>query len=67
MFVDFPGYDSLVQIYGSFNKAILLQRPQLLQFCDSLTLAMVEFYTQSQKRFTPDIEPHYIYSPRELT
>lgn len=28
---------------------------------------MVEFYTESQKHFTSDIQPHYIYSPRELT
>lgn len=67
MFVDFPGYDSLAHIYGSFNKAILLQKPHLLQYSDSLTLAMVEFYSQSQRRFTPDQQPHYIYSPRELT
>lgn len=47
MFVDFPGYDSLVHIYGSFNKAILLKKPSMLQYSDSLTLSMVEFYTQS--------------------
>ena len=28
---------------------------------------MVEFYTQCQQHYTPDIQPHYIYSPRELT
>lgn len=28
---------------------------------------MVEFYTTSQKHFTADQQPHYIYSPRELT
>lgn len=28
---------------------------------------MVEFYTQSQKRYTTRDQPHYIYSPRELT
>lgn len=28
---------------------------------------MVEFYTESQKHFTSDNQPHYIYSPRELT
>lgn len=31
---------------------------------DCLTNAMVEFYTESQKHFTADIQPHYIYSPR---
>ena len=28
---------------------------------------MVEFYTQCQQHYTPDIKPHYIYSSRELT
>jgi dynein heavy chain 1 len=28
---------------------------------------MVEFYTNSQQHFTSDMQPHYIYSPRELT
>ena len=28
---------------------------------------MVSFYEKSQVRFTADIQPHYIYSPRELT
>ncbi|KAE8213262.1 hypothetical protein CF319_g9187 [Tilletia indica] len=28
---------------------------------------MVDFYLDSQKRFTPDIQAHYVYSPRELT
>jgi len=28
---------------------------------------MVDFYTKSQEHFTADQQPHYIYSPRELT
>jgi dynein heavy chain 1 len=28
---------------------------------------MVDFYSQSQQHFTADMQPHYIYSPRELT
>ena len=28
---------------------------------------MVDFYLKSQAKFTADIQPHYIYSPRELT
>ena len=39
----------------------------LRTMADCLTNAMVEFYTESQKHFTSDIQPHYIYSPRELT
>lgn len=28
---------------------------------------MVDVYQQSQKRFIPDIQAHYVYSPRELS
>ncbi|KIX04416.1 uncharacterized protein Z518_05284 [Rhinocladiella mackenziei CBS 650.93] len=65
--VDYPGEVSLTQIYGSFNNAVLKVVPTLRGFADSLTRAMVQFYLKSQARFTPDIQPHYVYSPRELT
>ena len=65
--VDFPGPDSLKQIYGTFNRAMLKRVPQLRSYADCLTDAMVEFYMRSQTRFTSDMQPHYIYSPRELT
>lgn len=65
--VDFPGYDSLFQIYGTFNRAMLKKVPALKGMGDQLTTAMVEYYTRSQKRFTSDMQAHYIYSPRELT
>ena len=67
LYVDFPGKDSLRQIYGTFNRAILRKVSGLSNSSESLTEAMVEFYTQCQTHYTPDIQPHYIYSPRELT
>ena len=67
MLVDFPGFDSLKQIYGTFNKAMLKRNLGLRAVADCLTLAMIEFYTTSQNHFTADMQPHYIYSPRELT
>ena len=65
--VDYPGETSLQQIYGTFNNAILKIIPNLRGYSDSLTKAMIKFYLQSQERFTPEIQPHYVYSPRELT
>ncbi|KAL8738025.1 MAG: hypothetical protein Q9181_001132 [Wetmoreana brouardii] len=65
--VDYPGEQSLRQIYGTFNSAILKIIPSLRGYSDALTKAMVQLYTESQSRFTPKIQPHYIYSPRELT
>ena len=65
--VDYPGEVSLQQIYGSFNNAVLKVIPSLRGYADALTSAMVQLYSESQARFTPRIQPHYVYSPRELT
>ncbi|KAH2467373.1 hypothetical protein KXW63_002280 [Aspergillus fumigatus] len=65
--VDYPGKISLMQIYGTFNSAVLKIIPLLRGYSEALTKAMVQFYLESQRRFTPQIQPHYVYSPRELT
>ena len=65
--VDYPGEVSLQQIYGAFNSAVLKIIPNLRGYSEPLTKAMVQFYIESQTRFTPKIQPHYVYSPRELT
>lgn len=67
VYVDYPGPTSLTQIYGTFNRAMLRLVPNLKPYAVPLTAAMVEFYTMSQQRFTQDMQPHYIYSPREMT
>jgi dynein heavy chain 1 len=67
VYVDYPGQTSLTQIYGTFNRAMLRLIPSLRTYADPLTSAMVEFYLMSQDRFTQDMQPHYIYSPREMT
>lgn len=41
--------------------------PPLAGYAEPLTNAMVEFYLASQDRFTQDMQPHYVYSPREMT
>ena len=65
--VDYPGEVSLKQIYGTYNRALLKVVPTLRAYAEPLTDAMVSFYLASQKRFTSDIQAHYVYSPRELT
>ena len=65
--VDYPGEVSLQQIYGTFNSAVLKIIPSLRGYADPLTKAMVQFYAESQVRFTTKVQPHYVYSPRELT
>merc|ERR1712142_383253 len=67
VYVDYPGETSLKQIYGTFNRAMLRMIPTLRTFADPLANAMVEFYLLSQERFTQDMQPHYVYSPREMT
>ena len=67
VYVDYPGELSLKQIYGTFNRAMLRIIPTLRTYAEPLTNAMCEFYLDSQEHFTVDQQPHYIYSPRELT
>ncbi|KAI3378322.1 hypothetical protein SNEBB_011029, partial [Seison nebaliae] len=67
VYVDYPGKTSLQQIYGTFNRAILRLQPSIKSFAELLTCAMVDLFLESQERFTVDMQPHYIYSPREMT
>ncbi|EMR09626.1 hypothetical protein PNEG_02210 [Pneumocystis murina B123] len=65
--VDYPEKISLIQIYGTYNKAILKCIPELKNYYKELTYVMVDFYLLFQQKFTPNIQMHYVYSPRELT
>ncbi|XP_075239024.1 cytoplasmic dynein 1 heavy chain 1-like isoform X4 [Convolutriloba macropyga] len=67
VYVDYPGEMSLKQIYGTFNRAMLRCISSLKPYHEPLTNAMVEFFLKTQERFTADMQPHYIYSPREMT
>ncbi len=67
LFVDFPSPTSLNQIYGTFSRGLLKLQPSLRSYSDSLTDAMVEMYVENRTRFKPTAQPHYIYSPRELS
>jgi len=68
IWVDYPGPDSLKQIYGTFNRGMLkLQNHLPKNMCDAMTNVMVGFWRASAQRFTSDMQPHYLYSPRELT
>ncbi|KAL3112905.1 hypothetical protein niasHT_015611 [Heterodera trifolii] len=67
IYVDYPGRTSLNQIYGTFARAMLRQTMQIRGMAEPLTEAMTDFYLQSQEHFTQDDQPHYVYSPRELT
>ncbi|KAF9983125.1 Cytoplasmic dynein 1 heavy chain 1, partial [Modicella reniformis] len=65
--VDYPGEISLKQIYSTFCRAMLKVVPTLRAYSEPLTAAMVELYLCSQSHFVPEMQAHYIYSPRELT
>jgi dynein heavy chain 1 len=67
LLVDYPAEASLKQIYRCFNHALLKLHPNLKCSIDPLNDSMVEFYLVNQSKFTPDIAPQYIYSPRELS
>ena len=67
LLVDYPAESSLKQIYRCFNQALLRMHPSLKGFTDPLNDAMVEFYMKNKEKFTADMAPQYIYSPRELS
>jgi len=67
LLVDYPVKDSLLQIYGTFNRALLKLQPSLRCHWEALTEAMVDAYEWNKTQFSPDVAPHYVYSPRELT
>uniref|UniRef100_A0A7S2LKS4 AAA+ ATPase domain-containing protein n=1 Tax=Leptocylindrus danicus TaxID=163516 RepID=A0A7S2LKS4_9STRA len=67
LLVDFPARESLMQIYRTFNGGIMKLFPNLKGQTDALTEAMVDLYTANQIKFTPDIQPQYFFSPRELS
>ncbi|CAF0789670.1 unnamed protein product [Didymodactylos carnosus] len=67
VYVDYPGEISLKQIYGTLNRAMLKRFSSTKMCGDALTNAMVEFFLLTQEQFTAEQQPHYIYSPREMT
>jgi dynein heavy chain 1 len=67
VYVDYPSKQSYTQIYRAFNRALMKRQPDLKPYADPLTEAMVDFFLQTQDRFTADMQPFYIYSPREMT
>eukprot|EP00756_Hemistasia_phaeocysticola_P037796 Hpha_TRINITY_DN16720_c2_g6::TRINITY_DN16720_c2_g6_i1::g.79659::m.79659/K10413/DYNC1H; dynein heavy chain 1, cytosolic len=67
LYVDYPARQSLEAIYGTFCRAFLRPLPPIKDQGDALARAMVDFYLASQKHFTPEMQSHYVYSPRELS
>eukprot|EP00934_Nitzschia_sp_Nitz4_P009291 Nitzschia sp. Nitz4//scaffold6_size259037//29898//42524//NITZ4_001045-RA/size259037-augustus-gene-0.315-mRNA-1//-1//CDS//3329556806//9281//frame0 len=67
LLVDFPEKDSLLQIYGTFIGGMMKLFPNLKGETQAMTEAMVEVYTENQRRFNPSMQPQYFYSPRELS
>ncbi|RIB13029.1 dynein heavy chain and region D6 of dynein motor-domain-containing protein [Gigaspora rosea] len=65
--VNYPDEISFNRIYGTFTRAMLKVIPSLKSYAEPLTASMVEFYLMFKKHFTPDIQAHYIFTPRELT
>ncbi len=65
--VGFPTRPSLQAIYGTMCRALLRLVPEHRTHSDALTQAMLDVFHACQRRFTPDLHAHYIFSPRELS
>ena len=67
LYVDYPEQQSLLQIYSTFNKALVSTKPSIVSQYQALTQVMVDFYEQNKRRFSLEQQPQYVYSPRELS
>ncbi|KEG14468.1 putative dynein heavy chain, cytosolic [Trypanosoma grayi] len=68
LLVDFPTEESLHIIYTAYCRAILAFNRQLQQsYAEKLAWAMVDMYAATQARFSSWQQPHYVYSPRDLS
>ena len=67
LFVDYPEKQSLLQIYSTFNRALLQSKPSVAGMSGPLTQAMVGFYEENKQHFLLEQQPQYVYSPRELS
>ncbi|ODV77051.1 uncharacterized protein CANTADRAFT_86169 [Suhomyces tanzawaensis NRRL Y-17324] len=65
--VDYPGKNSLSQIYETFNLAVMKCAPDLRGYTRVTTEAMIEIYLRTKEHLGSKKQDHYIYSPRELT
>eukprot|EP01062_Namystynia_karyoxenos_P055679 TRINITY_DN4670_c0_g1_i3.p1 TRINITY_DN4670_c0_g1~~TRINITY_DN4670_c0_g1_i3.p1 ORF type:complete len:4935 (+),score=2334.99 TRINITY_DN4670_c0_g1_i3:176-14806(+) len=67
LYVDYPARQSLEAIYSTYCRGFLKAFPVIKEHGNPLAKAMVDFYLASQKHFTPEMQSHYVYSPRELS
>lgn len=67
LFVDFPSFESLNLIYETYCRAMFAKNVTVRAASSSFANAMVSFYKASQEYFTPEMQRHYVYSPRELS
>lgn len=70
--VEQPDDSDLHVIYSAFVASLLSHiHPQLEEKTESLTGAMIDFFSANKEQFAPigagPAEPHYVYSPRELS
>lgn len=70
--VEQPNAADLKIIYGEFVTSLLKYMHEgLVTQAGSMTTAMVEFFIRNKNKFSPDgigpRQPHYVYSPRELS
>ncbi|KAL0234330.1 hypothetical protein PCE1_001366 [Barthelona sp. PCE] len=66
MYVGFPSTESMCQIY-SFMFHTALKTTNHVDIAPKLAKYAVSVYEYVSKELTVDLQPHYSYSPRELT
>ncbi|KAA6397427.1 MAG: putative Cytoplasmic dynein 1 heavy chain 1, partial [Streblomastix strix] len=67
LFIDFPSAQSLYTIYSTCIRSLLRPFTQLGKHSENLTKTVIQVFDFVRTRFTSDQQPHYIFSPRDLT
>ncbi|CAI4034808.1 hypothetical protein SMKI_11G2590 [Saccharomyces mikatae IFO 1815] len=67
LYFGYPSEKSLSQIYGTYYKAIFKLVPEFRSYSELFACASVHLYNECKTSYTTDHQPHYLFSPRELT
>ena len=67
IYMDYPSQASLESIFGAFFESAVQEHLALHKWCVQAKNAMLDLYAFCHESFTTRTQPHYIFSPRELT
>ncbi|EJS42865.1 dyn1p [Saccharomyces arboricola H-6] len=67
LYLGYPSKKSLCQIYETYYRAIFKLAPEFKSYSELFSCASVHLYNECKSHYSTDLQPHYLFSPRELT